>query len=78
MLTLFTTPKPFSGRAATAQRNSLRSWSLLDPVPEIIVFGRDEGVAEAAAEVSAIHIPDIACNEHGTPLVNALFEEKMV
>ena len=42
---------------------------------EIILFGSDEGTAEIASELAVKHIPDVAVNEHGTPLVNDLFEK---
>jgi hypothetical protein len=40
MLTLFTTPKAFSRHINVIQRNALRSWKLLDPDAEVIVFRR--------------------------------------
>ena len=75
MLTLFTIPKPFHGHIAIIQRNAIRSWTLLRPACEIILFGDDEGTAETAAELGVCHVPDVARNEYGTPLVNNLFEE---
>jgi len=75
MLTLFTTPKPFRGHIAVIQRNAIRSWTLLRPTCEIILLGDDEGIAEIAAEFGARHIPDVACNEYGTPLLNDIFEK---
>jgi flavin-dependent dehydrogenase len=42
---------------------------------EILVFGDDEGVGEAAAAIGARHIPDVTRNEYGTPLLTSLFEE---
>ncbi|MEM3485716.1 MAG: hypothetical protein QXI12_08850, partial [Candidatus Methanomethyliaceae archaeon] len=75
MLTLFTIPKPFCGRFAVIQRNAIRSWTLLKPACEILLFGDDEGTAEMAAEFGLRHIPDVACSEYGTPLVSDLFEQ---
>jgi len=75
MLTLFTIPKPFRGHIAVIQHNAIRSWTLLRPACEIILFGDDEGTAEFAAELGIRHVPDVARNEYGTPLVNNLFEE---
>ncbi len=74
MLTLFTTLKPNRGHVAVIQRNALRSWSLL-PECETIVFGGEAGVAGLAAEVGARHVPKVARNEHGTPLVSDLFAQ---
>jgi len=74
MLTLFTIPKPFRGHIAVIQRNAIRSWTLLRPACEIILFGDDEGTAEIAAELGVRHVPNVARNEYGTPLVNSIFE----
>ena len=75
MLTLFSIPKPFHGHIAVIQRNAIRSWTLLKPACEILLFGDDEGTTEAAAEFGLRHIPDIARSEYGTPLVSDLFEQ---
>ena len=45
MLTFFTTAKPFRGHNAIIQRNALKSWTLLRPDVEVILFGDDEGAA---------------------------------
>jgi len=74
MLTIFSIPKPFSGRIGTIQMNAFRSWSILQPQCEVIVFGNEDGTNEAAAELNFKHIPDIETNEYGTPLLNYLFE----
>ena len=73
MLTIFTTPKPFRGHIGIIQRNAILSWTKLRPVCEVILFGDDEGTAEVAAEFGVRHIPDVARNEFGTPLLNSLF-----
>jgi len=75
MLTIFTVPKAFRGHIAVIQRNAIRSWLLLRPKCEIILFGNDEGTKEIAAEFRLRHIPEIACNEYGTPLVNDVFQK---
>jgi len=74
LLTIFTIPKPFEGHIGMIQRNAIRSWKALDPDFEIILFGSDAGTAEMAREIEARQYVDIACNEYGTPMVNALFE----
>jgi hypothetical protein len=73
MLTIFSMPKAFRGHLGTIQRNALRSWMLLRPQPEVILFGNDQGTAEAAQDAGARHVPQVASNEHGTPLVSDLF-----
>lgn len=73
MLTIFATPKPMRGHNGVIQRNAIHSWTLLRPACEILLFGRDEGVAEIAAEFGLRHVPDVACNEFGTPLLSDMF-----
>lgn len=73
MITVFATPKPFTGIFANIQHNAIVSWTLMQPRPEIILFGADEGISEIAQELRLIHIADVATSEFGTPLVNELF-----
>jgi hypothetical protein len=72
-LALFTIPKAFRGAAATAQLNALGSWRASAPDAEIVLLGDEEGVAAAAAAVGALHLPEIARTEWGTPLVSDAF-----
>lgn len=74
MLTLFACPKAFRGHIDTIQRNAILSWIAIDPRPEIILMGSDEGVAEIALEFGLKHIPQVKCSNFGTPLVSSLFE----
>ncbi|MFC1978084.1 hypothetical protein ACFLWS_07490 [Chloroflexota bacterium] len=74
MLTIFTTPKPFSGHTEIIQINAIRSWFALDPRPEIILIGNDEGTAEAASRLEVKHVVDVVHNEYGTPLINSIFD----
>lgn len=73
MLTFFTIPKPFKGPIEVTQRNALRSWTLLDPSVEVIVFAAEEGTAEVCREFGLRHEPRIDCNEFGTPFLNYAF-----
>ena len=75
MLTIFSTPKPFKGHIGIIQRNAITSWTLLHPRPEIILFGNDEGTAEAAKDIGVLHVSQIARNEFGTPLLNDFFQK---
>jgi hypothetical protein len=75
MLTLFAIPKPFRGHIAIIQRNAIKSWTLLRPQCEIILFGDDEGTAEVASEFGVRHVSQVARNEFGTPLLNDIFEQ---
>jgi hypothetical protein len=74
MLTLFAIPKAFRGHINQIQRNAITSWTLLQPRPEIILLGDDEGTAEVAQELNLRHIPKVDRNEYGTPLLSSLFE----
>ena len=56
VLTIFTTAKPFHGQIAVIQDNAIQSWTLLRPECEIILFGDEEGTAEAAAKFGINHI----------------------
>lgn len=75
MLTIFSIPKAFTDHIATIQLNALQSWTLLKPGCEIILCGDEVGIKEAATEFKVRHLPDIACNEYGTPLLNSAFDE---
>jgi len=73
MLTIFSIPKSFIGPIHLIQRNAIRSWLQLEPAPEVMLFGDDEGVAETAHELGIKHIPDVEKNEFGTPLLSSAF-----
>jgi len=74
MLTIFTIPKPFRGNIDVIQRNAIKSWLRLYPKCEVILFGDDEGVAEAAKEFNIVHIPKIEKTELGTPLLSSAID----
>jgi len=73
MLTIFTTAKPFCGHIRIIQRNALQSWKALHPEIEIILFGADEGAAEAAQEFGLRHEPRVERNEWGSKRLDYLF-----
>jgi hypothetical protein len=75
MLTIFSIPKPFREEFAVIQRNAIQSWRLLHSDCEVILFGTEEGTAEIAAELNMRHVPEVARNEYGTPLVNDIFDQ---
>ena len=74
MLTIFSVPKAFEGHIDTIQRNAIKSWTLLDPNVEVILFGEDAGVRKAASELGVRHEPQVNCNEYGTPLLDSVFD----
>jgi hypothetical protein len=73
MVTIFTTPKPFRGHISVIQRNALKSWTLLHPDVEVILFGDEEGAAEAARELGIRHEAHVERNELGTNLLDYMF-----
>src|SRR5512145_2733425 len=74
LLTLFSAPKPFvDAHISTIQRNAIRSWTLLPDV-EVILLGQEAGLAQAARELGVLHIPQVACNASGTPLISSMFQ----
>ena len=74
MITFFSTPKPFRGHIGIIQRNAIRSWKLVQPEAEVILFGDEEGAAEVARELGARHEPEVERNSLGTPLLSSLFD----
>lgn len=73
MLTLFTTPKPFKGHNGVIQRNALKSWSMLRPTPQIILFGDELASAEVATELNLLHVAEVGTTQFGTPLISSMF-----
>jgi hypothetical protein len=71
--TLFTIPRAFEGIHEIRQRNAIGSWQRLRPQPEILLFGDDPGVEEAAYEMDCIYLPRIGRSKHGPPLVDDAF-----
>ncbi len=75
LMTIFTAPKAFKdAHIATIQSNAIQSWKALGPEMHIMLMGKDEGIAEAAADLGVSHRPDVGCNALGTPLISSMFE----
>jgi len=55
------------------QRNAIKSWTLLPDV-EVILLGEETGLAETAHELGVRHLPNVARNESGTPLISSMFQ----
>jgi hypothetical protein len=73
-LTLFSAPKPFTNpHIAVIQRNAICSWLNLGESVQVVLIGDEAGMAETAAELGVLHLPQVACNEQGTPLVSSIF-----
>lgn len=74
MLTIFTIPKAFVGHTGVIQGSAIRSWMLLRPSPEVILFGDDAGTREFARSLGILHVQGIATTEYGTPVLSDVFE----
>jgi hypothetical protein len=74
VLTIFSTCKPFDGHSAVIQENAIRSWTLLSPRPEIILFGDEPGVAEVSEALGLLQVPDVRRGDSRSPLVSDMFE----
>lgn len=75
MITFFTVPKPFTGHIGIIQRNALENWSRLAPGAQLILFGDEPGIAEAAAATGGLHVPRLSRSPHGAPLIDGVFRE---
>lgn len=73
MITIFSSPKAFVGHIGIIQRNAILSWLRLYPQCEIILFGNDPGTKDFCNYLKLIHVPDVATNEFGTPLLSDMF-----
>lgn len=69
-LCLFSIPKPMCGEAERLQHNAFESWRRLGDTLQIILLGNEPGIAQAAAHYGFDHLPALATNPQGTPLVS--------
>src|SRR3974390_2843396 len=74
MLTIFSTPKPFHGHSNIIQRNALKSWTLLHPSVEVILFGDEEGSATTCKDLGIRHEANVQRNQRGTKYLNYIFD----
>jgi hypothetical protein len=74
VITFFATAKPFRGHVGIIQRNALKSWTLLHPDAEVILFGDDEGASEACRELGLRHEPEVLRTNNGTKRLDFIFE----
>jgi hypothetical protein len=75
VLTIFSIPKAFKGHIGIIQRNAIESWTKLQPRPEIILLGNDEGTPEVARGLGLRHLPNVTVSDHGAPLLSDLFRQ---
>jgi hypothetical protein len=74
MLTIFSTPKPLKGHSDIIQRNAIRSWTLLHPDVEVILFGDEEGAAQVCGELGIRHQPRVRRTSRGTKYLASIFD----
>jgi hypothetical protein len=75
VITFFTIPKAFAGRSDWIQRNAVGSWMRVVPGAQVILFGDDPGVEEAAESLGVEHVAGIERTEAGTPRLDGAFAE---
>lgn len=74
-ITIFTIPKPFEGHIGTIQYNAVKSWTLLQPRPQVLLFGDEAGIQEACLDLQVTQMPELDVNEFGTPLLDSVFRK---
>ena len=74
MITIFSTPKPFAGHNGIIQRNAIKSWTLLHPEVEVILFGDEDGAAEVCREYGIRHEPEVRRHEKGPKYLDYFFD----
>jgi hypothetical protein len=76
MITFFTIPKAFTDEhTSRSQRNAIGSWKHALPEAEVLVFGDEAGIEDAAREIGVRHVAFIERNEMGTPLLSSAFRQ---
>jgi hypothetical protein len=74
-LTILTAPKAFTNtHIATIQSNAIASWQALGPQVEVLVIGEEDGLAQATAQLGVKHLPAVARNANGTPLISSMVQ----
>jgi len=61
-LTFFTIPQAFDNQSNLMQWQAIKSWTLLNPKPDIFLLGNAPGVAAIANELGLYHIPNVDQN----------------
>lgn len=74
MISFLSSPKAFTGRTNTIQKNAIKSWKKVHPDAEIIIYGDSTGANEACRELDVRHIPDVPCSSSGVPYFNGIVE----
>jgi hypothetical protein len=74
LITFFSALKPFTNpHTAVSQCNAIQSWKRLGDVG-ILLLGEEQGIADAAVKFGVRHLPQVARNPNGTPLISSMFK----
>lgn len=73
MITIFSTPRPFSGPFERIQKNGIKSWKALKPECQIILFEDEEGTTQKVAEELGVEYTDGRRNEFKSLLLDDVF-----
>jgi hypothetical protein len=72
LVTILSAPKAFGDRTVSiAQQNAIGSWKRLEGVA-VVLLGDDDGIAVAARDLGVGHIPGVAVNRNGVPLISSM------
>lgn len=72
-VTIFATPKRFTGQFDRIQRNAIESWVALEPAVEVILIGDDDGTADMCRQHGLRHVAEVATTATGIPLLSSLW-----
>lgn len=75
MITIFAVPKAFKGHFGVIQENAIVSWTKINPRPEIILFGNEEGTTNICKKFKLEQVRNIKKNKHGTPILSDVFRK---
>lgn len=74
LITIFGLPKPFQNDSKLRQENAIKSWTCMADT-DVLLFGDEPGIFEAAQVHGAGHVPEIERTSWGTPLLSDAFQK---
>lgn len=75
-LTFFTIPRDsFDGFYGMAMNNAIKSWALLEPKPEIMLFGNTTDIQDAAQRFHCVRKPINCHRKWGIPFINGAIKQ---
>ena len=73
MITFLCIPRAFVGEFDDLQRMAIRSWREAVPDCQVLMFGNEAGMAEAAQELGVTHCDELHYGINGAPLADRPF-----